>query len=158
MRAGDPSGFTFVEILAALGVLGILLLVAVPRLVVPETLSTSVLARQIAVDLRLAFTLSIAKRGFYTLEFSPATAPYTSYTVRKESTLAVEADSPKDIPGGITVSGRRTFCFATGGAIDDDCLGPGTVGTDGSVVVAAGTDTTTVQVIAYTGRVKVVRP
>ena len=159
MRADDPSGFTFVEVLAALGLLGLLLLVAMPRLVLPDTLNASVLARQVAVDLRLARQLSIGKRVMYTLEFNPATAPYTSYTLRNESTLAVEADFPKEIPGGITVSGRRSFSFAAGGgAIDDDGTGAGTTGTDGSATVAAGAETFTVQVFWYTGRIKVVQP
>lgn len=157
MRVREPSGFTIVEVLAVLGLLGLLMLAALPNLTVPGTLSASATARQIAVDARLARQLSIARRVYYTLEFNPATAPYTSYTVRNESTLAVDPDFPKDIPAGITVTGRRTFSFAAGGCVDGDLVSP-CLGADGSVTVAAGADTATVQVFWYTGRVKVVQP
>jgi prepilin-type N-terminal cleavage/methylation domain-containing protein len=157
MWTRDPSGFTLVEVLAVLGLLAILLVVTVPQLTVPGALSASVAAHQIAVDLRLARQLAIAKRVNYSLEFLPAAGPYTSYTVRNESTLAVEPDFPKEIPVGVTVSGRQRFIFVPDGCVDNDLLSPCS-GTDGSVTVAAGTDTATVQVFWYTGRIKVVQP
>ncbi|MGH2405218.1 MAG: pilus assembly FimT family protein [bacterium] len=147
------------ELLAALGVLAVLILVAMPRLVLPDTLSASAQAREIAVDLRLAQQLSIGKRVMYTLEFNPAAAPYTSYTLRDESTLAVEPDFPKDIPSKVTVIGRRSFAFAAGGCVDDDANSAnGCAGTDGSVTVSSGTASATINVYWYTGRVKVVGP
>ncbi|MGQ0550851.1 MAG: pilus assembly FimT family protein [Armatimonadota bacterium] len=153
------SGHTFAELLAVLGVLAVLILVAMPRLEMPDTLSASALARQIAVDLRLAQQLSIGERDMYTLEFNPAAVPYTSYTLRNESTLAVEPDFPKDIPSQITVSGRRSFAFAAGGCVDDDANSAnGCAGTDGSVTVSSGAVSATINVYWYTGRVKVVGP
>lgn len=167
MRAGDTSGFTWVEVLAVLGLLSILLLVAVPQLTVPGTLSASATARQIAVDLRLARQLATSNRvcagavncpgANYSLEFLPAAGPYTSYTVRNESTLVEDPDFPKAIPSGLTVSGRQKFIFVPGGCVDDDGVGS-CLSTNGSVTVAAGADTATVQVFWYTGRVKVVQP
>jgi Tfp pilus assembly protein FimT len=169
MRAREPSGLTFIEVLAVLGLVAILLLVTVPQLTVPGTLSASVVANQIAADLRLARQLAIAKRvcaggvncpaDNYALEFLPAAGPYTSYTVRNQSTLAVEPDFPKEIPAGVTVSGRQRFVFAISpdGCVADDgvnCAGS----TNGSVTVAASGDTFTVQVFWYAGRVKVVQP
>jgi prepilin-type N-terminal cleavage/methylation domain-containing protein len=153
MRVREPSGFTIVEVLAVLGLLAILVLAALPQLTVPGTLSASATARQIAVDLRLARQLAIAKRVDHTLEFSPLTAPYTSYTVRNESTLVEEPDFPKALPAGVTASGRRRFTFASGGWGPYD--GSGGLGSDGSATVAAGGDTATVQVFWYNGRVKV---
>ncbi len=158
MRARNACGFTLVEVLAVLGLLGILLLVAVPQLTVPGSLSASVVANQIAADLRLARQVAIAKRVNYSLEFLPAAGLYTSYTVRNQSTLAVEPDFPKEIPAGVTVSGRQRFIFVPDGCVDDDGVPPTCVGSDGSVTVAASGDTFTVQVFWYAGRVKVVQP
>lgn len=152
--ARDASGYGFIELMAALGLLSILILVAMPRLEMPETLNASTFARQVAVDLRLTQQLAFSRRVNYTLEFSPAAAPYTSYTVRNESTLAIAPDFPKEVPGGLTVSGRRIFTFTSGG------WGPydGAVGSDGSVTVTAGANTATVQVFWYNGRVAVSGP
>ncbi len=152
--AGHASGYGFIELLAALGLLSILILVAMPRLDLPETLNASAFARQVAVDMRLTQQLAFSKRVNHTLEFSPATAPYTSYIIRNDSTLAIEPDFPKEVPGGLTVSGRRIFTFTSGG------WGPydGAIGADGSVTVAAGANTATVQVFWYNGRVAVTGP
>ena len=168
MWTRDPSGFTLVEVLAVLGLLGILLLITVPQLTVPGTLSASVVANQIAADLRLARQLAIAKRvcvggvncpgDNYALEFLPPAGPYTSYTLRNQSTLAVEPDFPKEIPAGVTVSGRQRFIFVPDGCVDDDGVPPSCVGTDGAITAAASGDTFTVQVFWYNGRVKVVQP
>lgn len=155
MRADDPSGFTLVEILAAIGILGILILVAMPRLVLPETLNASTFARQLAVDLRLTQQLAFSRRVNYTLEFSPGVAPYTSYTLRNESTLAIERDFPKDVPGGLTVAGRRVFTFTSGGWGPYDEL---LAGADGAVTITAGSNTATVTVYWYNGRVQVTGP
>lgn len=156
--ARGDSGLTFVEVLGVLGVVGILLVVAMPQLQMPEGLSATSQADQIAVDLRWSRQLAIAKRVNYALEFSPAAAPYTSYLIRNESTAQVEPDFPKDIPSDVTVSGRRTFIFWPSGCVDDDGAGTTCAGTDDSVTVTSGAKTATVQVFWYTGRVKVVDP
>lgn len=155
-------GFSLLEVLAVLGLLAILLLVTVPQLTAPDTLTASALARQIAVDLRLTRQLAVGKRCNYTLEFAPATAPYASYTVQKDPACPVDpdfpADFPKEIPTGVTVTGRQRFIFRPDGCVDDDGAGPQCAGTDGSVNVAAGPDTARVDVFWYNGRVEVVGP
>ncbi len=171
MSRPQPRGFTYIEVLVVLGLVAILGLTLLPRLAVPDNLQAAQVARQIAVDLRRAQELSIAMRdvcctgapcftadSFYTLQFSPAAAPYTSYTLYKScDSTQVEPDFPKTIPSGITVSGRQTFCWHTGGYVVDVCL-TGTTGTDGSVTASTGAATATVWVYWYNGRVKVVGP
>jgi prepilin-type N-terminal cleavage/methylation domain-containing protein len=173
MSGSQPSGFSYIEVLVVLGLLAILALTALPQLAVavPDSLQVAQVARQIATDLRRAQELSIAMRNvccrgapcstadsFYSLQFSPATPPYTSYTLYKGcDSTQVEPDFPKTIPSGITVSGRQTFCFRTGGYMVDVCL-TGTTGTDGSVTVSTGAASATVWVYWYNGRVKVVGP
>ncbi len=152
-----PAGFTFIEVLVVLALLAVLALTVLPQLGVPNTLQADLVARQVAADLRRTQELAIGKRAYYTLQFSPATAPYTSYTLYNASTLAVEPDFPKSIPTGVTVSGRQTFCFAIDGRVVDTCL-TGVVGSDSSISVSSGTATSTVQVFWYTGRVKLVGP
>ena len=158
MTRPRPAGFSYIEVLVVVGLLAILSLTIMPQLGVPDKLQAAQAARQIAADLRRTQELSIAQRAYYTLQFSPAAAPYTSYSVYLAADpTAVQPDFPKTIPPGITVGGRRTFCFATGGWVDDGC-GPGLAGTDGSVTVSSGPATSTVWVYWYNGRVQVVGP
>ncbi len=171
MSRPQPRGFTYIEVLVVLGLVAILGLTLLPQLGLPKKLQAAQVARQIAVDLRRAQELSIAMRdvcctgapcftadSFYTLQFSPAAAPYKSYTLYKScDSTQVEPDFPKTIPEEITVSGRQTFCWHTGGYVVDVCL-TGTTGTDGSVTVSTGAATATVWVYWYNGRVKVVGP
>ncbi len=164
MRSRSDSGFTIIEVLATLGLLGILFLVALPQLTVPGTFDVAVLADQLASDLRLARQLAVSGwdpavgRVNYILEFSPLTPPYTSYTVRNAVTLTDEPDFPKALPASVAVTGRQRFIFTPTGCVDDDGIGQTCAGTDGEVDLASGTDTARVRVFWYRGRVRVDQP
>lgn len=152
MRVREPSGFTFVEALVVLGLLGVLLLVAVPNLSVPETIQAYAPARELATDLRLARRLAVTQHTNYTLEFSPAVGPYASYTIYNASSLAVEPDFPKAIPSGVAVTGTRTITFVPNG-----CACPTSPTSDAVVDVAVGGVIYRATVTWYTGRVGVDR-
>ncbi len=150
------GGYAFAELLAVVGILAILILVAMPALVLPQSLNASTFGRQLAVDLRLTRQLAMARRVYYTLEFSPNAALFTSYTVRNESTGVEEPDFPKQIQGGLTVSGTQRFTFYSGGW--GPYAGAGGPGADGSVTITAGATSATVDVFWYNGRVQVSGP
>lgn len=136
-----------IEALAVAGVVAVLVIVAMPRLVVPETLQARAAARQLAADLRLTQRLAIGRRADYVLEFIPAGGPYTSYTVRLQGGQA-EPDFPKAVPSEVGVTGTQQFTF-----------GPdGSAAAGGTVTLAAGGVSATVQVTAATGRVAVNGP
>jgi len=140
-------GFSLTEALVVVALVSILVIVAAPRLVVPESVQVSVPARQLAADLRLAQRLAIAKRGIYLLEFSPAAPPYTSYSVHVQGGPP-EADYPKSIDSAVTVSGPQQFVFQPDGS----------TATGGTVTLVSGPSTATVQVVTPTGRVTVTAP
>jgi prepilin-type N-terminal cleavage/methylation domain-containing protein len=140
-------GFSLVEALVAVALLGILVLVAAPRLTIPEPVQAGVPARQLAADLRLAQRLAIARRANYALEFSPGAAPYTSYLVRREGAGA-EPDFPKTFAAGVMVTGPQQFTFRPDGSAN----------ADGTVTLSAGGAVATLQVTAATGRVAVSAP
>lgn len=144
---GGHRGFSFIEVLVVTGLLAILLIVAVPRLIVPETLQARVPAREIAADLRMAQRLAIARRADFLLEFAPLAPPYTQYTVRAAAG-GPEPDFPKDLDAGVAVSGPQQFTFRP----DGSALAGGTI------TLTAGTAAATVQVAAVTGRVTVIGP
>jgi prepilin-type N-terminal cleavage/methylation domain-containing protein len=146
MHARD-RGFSLTETLVVAALLGVLIIIAAPRLAVPETLQVRVPARQLASDLRLAQRLAIARRIDYLLEFSPPAGPYLSYVVRQQGGVA-EPDFPRVIPSGVIATGPQQFTFRPDGS-----AAPG-----GVVSLALSGATATVQITAATGRVVVSGP
>jgi type II secretory pathway pseudopilin PulG len=146
MRAGE-RGFSLIEALAVAGVVAVLVVVAMPRLVVPDTLQTRAAARQLAADLRLAQRLAIARRADHVLEFAPMGGPYTSYTLRRQGGEA-EPDFPKSVPSEVRVTGTQQFTFRPDGS----------AASGGGITLAAGGASVVVQVTAATGRVAVSGP
>lgn len=140
-------GFSLVEGLVVAALLAILVVVAVPRLMVPETLHARSSARQLAADLRLAQRLAIARRTNILLEFSPSAPPYTRYTVKAQSG-SDEPDFPKDLPREVSVTGPVQFSF----------LPSGSASPAGTVTLTASGATATVEVTPTTGYVKVTGP
>lgn len=140
-------GYGFAELLAVSAILFLLALVAFPRLVVPTTIVVQVPARQLAADLRLAQRLAIARHVDYLVEMSPATSPYTAYSVHALGGPA-EPDFPRPFDAGVSVSGTVQFQFRS----------DGTAVAGGSVTLTSGGSTAVVQVIAATGRVTVTGP
>jgi len=146
---GDERGLSFLEVLIAALLLGVLLMIAVPRLIVPPELDVGVTARRVAADLRLARQLAISGHASYIVTFSPAGGPYTSYAVARQGGT-IEADYPKSIPSNVSVGGIDQVTFSPSGA-----TGPsGTV----TFTLAAGSATARVEVTAATGRVQVISP
>ena len=146
MRRGR-QGYSFPEVLVVGAVLIVLALIAVPQLMVPTTTQVRLPARQLAADLRLAQRLAIARHMDYLVEMSPATPPYTQYTVRPLSGSA-EPDFPKTFDPALSVTGLALFQFRS----------DGTATAGGSVTLASGGSTAVVQVVAATGRVTVTGP
>lgn len=147
MRIAQQRGFSLAEILAVMALVTILLIVAVPRLVVPETIQARVPARELAADLRMAQRLAIARRGDFVLEFAPLGPPYTQYTVRPVAG-GPEPDFPKAVNTGVAVSGPQQFVFRPDGSVV----------AGGVITVTASGATATVQVKSGTGRVTVTGP
>lgn len=141
------AGFSLVEALVVVGLLATVALIAVPRLAAPDNLQVNVPARELTADLRLAQRLAIARHADYALEFAPGAPPYSSYTVRL-SGGAAEPGFPKAVPSGVAVTGPAQFTFHSDGS----------AAPAGTVSVAFGTATATIQVVAATGRVTVVQP
>lgn len=142
-----PGGFSFLELLAVLGLLAVLLVVAVPRLFVPAEVGVETTARQVAADLALARRLAIARRMPYVVTFAPSGGPYTAYTVGPQGGEP-EPDFPKSLPTAIAVTGSDQVTFQPSGAASAAVR----------LTFAAGGATAQVEVTAGTGRVRVSGP
>ena len=144
-RAGERA-LSFVEVVVAVLLLGILLLVAVPRLLAPDELDVEVVARQVAADMHMARRLAIALRSSYVVSFSPPTPPYTSYTL---TTGGVdEPDFPKDLPTQVIVTGTPSVTFRPSGATSAAAL----------ITFTAGASVAQVEVLQTTGRAVITGP
>lgn len=146
---GSQRGFSLIEILIIAALLGILMLGVVPQLFVPDDLDIELAARQVAVDLGMARRVAIAGRANYVAAFTPAGGPYTSYTIGVQGGGA-EPDFPKSFAPGVTVTGVDQIIFAPAGSATP----AGTI----AINLAKGAATATVQIIAATGRVRVIGP
>lgn len=146
---GGERGLSILEVLAAALLLGVLLMVAVPRLLTPADLDVGVTARRVASDLRLAHRLAISGRAPYSVSFDPAGGPYTSYRLARQGG-GIEPDYPKAIPAGVNVAGVDQVIFSPSGAATP----PGTI----TFIFTASGTTARVEIVAATGRVQVISP
>lgn len=143
---GGERALSFVEVLVAALLLGLLLLVAVPQLFAPDELDVEVVARQVAADMHLARRYAIARRSNFVVSFSPPTPPYTSYTL---TTGGVdEPDFPKDLPTQVIVTGTSSVTFRPSGATSAGAL----------LTFTAGVSVAQVEVLQTTGRAVVTGP
>jgi prepilin-type N-terminal cleavage/methylation domain-containing protein len=79
------SGLTLIELMAALGILGILIAVAMPKLLSTlPALRLNDAARQVATDLHVARMRAIAQNSSNTVTFNVSTGIYT-FTLGTES-------------------------------------------------------------------------
>lgn len=101
MRVKSP-GFTLIEVLVVLGIMGVLLAVGIPNyLDRASDQRTLAAARQLAADLRVAQREAVAQRMPVTVTFaaSDAACPTgsASYASRLESTLLKLVCLPRDV-------------------------------------------------------------
>jgi len=146
---GGEQALSFVEVLVAALLLGILLVVTVPQLFAPAELDVDLVARQVAADLRLAHRLALSGRANYLVTFNPAGGPFTSYSVARVGGSA-EADFPKTLAADVSVTGTDQVTFNPSGAAAPS----GTI----TFSFAAGGKTAKVEVVAATGLVRTIGP
>jgi prepilin-type N-terminal cleavage/methylation domain-containing protein len=145
-KSSHQAGFTLVEVMAAIGVIAVLVAIAVPNLFsVLRGLRLSDGARQLASELQLARMKAISQHTKYRVSFG--SYPTTTYSLEKHDgvTFAVES-GPSILPEGITVTGVSPSVseFQSGG----------TVNTTSTITLSNGSATKQIQVNLI-GRVKI---
>lgn len=140
-------GTSFIEVLVAVGVLGVLVLTVLPQFLVPVQVPVGHAARTVAADLSLARQLAIGARGNYVVVFSPAAGPFTSYSVGPQGGPP-DPGSPKSLPTGVTVTGTQQITFAPDGSASPNA----------ALTFTDGAATAQVQVLGPTGFVQETGP
>jgi prepilin-type N-terminal cleavage/methylation domain-containing protein len=129
-------GFTIIELIAVLAVVGVLVAAATVKFTSSTSaISVRAAAEMIQADIRYTQAAAMATNANQSINF---VAGNNNYMVGSET---------RDLPSVITIATGRLFTF--------DSLGEPTAGGGQSVSVSDGTNTNTVTVVDYTGRVDI---
>ncbi|MGD8383056.1 MAG: prepilin-type N-terminal cleavage/methylation domain-containing protein [Syntrophobacterales bacterium] len=129
----DSRGFTLVELIMVVVLIGILAVSVIPKFVDTSAISLQGGAAMVAADIRYTQELAMSTHSPKTIIF---TTNDTFYTVNSQT---------MNLPSRVSISSGATFTF--------NSLGEPTTGGGSSVQITAGGSTKTITVESYTGRV-----
>ena len=129
----DSRGFTIIELMMVVVLIGILAVSVVPKFVDTSAISLVGAAAMVAADIRYTQELAMSTNSSKTIVF---TTSNDNYTVDSRNV---------DLPSKVSISSGTTFTF--------NSLGEPTTGGGSSVTLSAGAETKTITVENYTGRV-----
>ena len=127
-------GFTTIELIAVLVVVGVLVTAATVKFTSTSTISLRAAAEMIQADIRYTQAEAMATNADKSINFVAG----NNYMVGSET---------RDLPSGVTIASGRLFTF--------DSLGEPTAGGGQFVSVSDGTNTNIVTVFDYTGKVDI---
>ncbi len=143
------NAFTLIELIIAVAILGVIAMIAVPRLqyAVVYGKQADTVARKIMTDLRRARNLAITNAASNTDGFAVnmlGATPYGSYEIENLDTgEAVDTYTIDDV---VSCSGGRTFEFGPLGNLKD--------GSDNTLTVSASDKEFTITIISATGMIQ----
>ena len=136
----NHKGFTLIEIVTTLVIIGVLSVIAAVRFTGTSTISVRGAADMIQADIRYAQEVAMAEYMAKSVIFSTGSSAYTF-------SPASGMDPLGELPSGVTISNDFTVTFNT--------LGEPTAGGGGSVSISADGQSKTISVTSYTGKVDI---
>lgn len=134
-RVRGMKGFTLIEVISILIIVGVLAAIATTRFTGTSTISVRAAAEMIQADIRYTQETAMTKNATKNINF---VAGATSYVVGSEV---------KELASGVIITVGRLFTF--------DSLGEPTAGGGQSVSVSDGMNTRIITVVNYTGKVSI---
>ena len=151
-QAGSYSakGFTLIESTLVVIVIGMIAVIAVPRILLMDKNIVHATVRQMTADMRYTRNLAVTNMENHIVKFSPAGGPYTKYEIFRASDM-VNSVKSRDIPpevectaaGGFDVADELTFTHL------------GSVNSAGQIILVSEPEGSSenVSVVRVTGRV-----
>lgn len=137
----SKPGFTIIEIMTIVAIIGVLFLVAYPRFTNVKKLSRTT-SRELVTDLRTTRSKAISTGNEHYLKLLPS-SPYTEYKIFDQSNNQI--GDTQEIPNGVT-------CTATTDTFLFNYLGSCNNGTNGTITLVGEGVTYTVNIVGFTGR------
>ena len=138
----SKPGFTLIEVMTIIAILGVLFLVAYPRFTDVKKLSRTT-SRELVADLRDTRSKAISTGNMHYLKLSPPEGPpYTEYGIFDSTNTQI--GETQQIPSGVT-------CTATTDTFSFSYLGSCISGNETITLVGEGV-TCTVSIVGFTGR------
>jgi prepilin-type N-terminal cleavage/methylation domain-containing protein len=131
----NPKGFTIIELIVVIALIGILAVMALPRMIATTTISARESAAMVAADIRKTQDLAMADTAGHSIAFTSGSG---NYTIDQGSAQAETIS----LPSGVTINTTATITFNTLGEPN----AAATINVGGA---------TTVSVIQNTGRVTI---
>jgi len=111
---GIKNGFTIIEALLAIVIIGLLAVISIPRIASNDKLIAYNTTRKIVADLRYTRSLAITTAVKHRLVFDPSGGPYTSYKIERWNKVTLiwqqEGDT-RQIPAQVTCNGTQEITF-----------------------------------------------
>jgi prepilin-type N-terminal cleavage/methylation domain-containing protein len=145
LEPSNPSGFTLIELILVMAIIGILAAVVLSKIdfgAASSRASVDGAAYMVASDIRYAQEFAMANRVSKSIQFSTA-PPANKYTFNPVST----GMDPSGQLSGATIGTTVTFTF--------NSLGEPTVGGGSFVTLTDGVRSRTITVLQYTGKVNI---
>lgn len=146
----NEHGFTLIESTLVIVIIGLMAIIAVPKIISTDKHEVYIAGHQIVADMRYASGLAIANAENYTVTFAPDDgSSYTSYTIKDFGGTTVKS---VNILGTVTCDNAGF----TGHVITFTPLGSAEVTDDDGIIISLHVDdnyTQQIEIILATGRV-----
>jgi len=136
----NNKGFTLIEIVSTLVIIGVLAAVATTRFIDTSSISARGAAEMIQADIRYAQETAMTEHISKSVIFSTGSSAYTF-------SPASGMDPSGELPSGVTIGNNFTVTF--------NSLGEPTAGGGSSVSISANSQDKTISVTNYTGKVSI---
>ena len=125
-RGAAPRGFTLIEMVVVLAILGLFLTIAIPRMTTSAKTRVRQSAQQLAQDLELTRTRALTSRSAVRVTFDPASRSYRPYLDFNRDSVFAQSQAEND---SLRAFARHTLAagvqFSRPGGVPDLPMLPG---------------------------------